>query len=173
MEKVSLLYFFPHVFLKDAILNQWDYFYKIISQGPTNLKMTLTTQFNQLKEDPKDILSNKDVILNSTDFDPILVNLNQETDAIIIKFPIPKETTEVAYIAIVLTKQQEVLPRYFTLELHRPNDIEKQLFPERTSDKYEVCEWDKDNKHHLYGSIENPDPTLFAEELKKIINRQN
>lgn len=85
----------------------------------------------------------------------------------------PNETTEVAYIAIVLNKQQEVLPRYFTLELHRPNDIEKQLFPERTSDKYGICEWDKDNKHYLYKSIDSSDPTLFTEELKKIINKQN
>jgi len=170
MDKPSLLYFFPHVFLKDAILNQWDSFGKIVSQGPTTLKDNLVKEFNRLKEDPQEDLSKKDITLSPTDFDPILMKLNQDTDAIVVKFPTPTETTEVTHIAIILPKQPTDTPRYFTLELHRPNDMEKQLFPEKTSDRYEVCEWSKDNKHTLHKSIENPDHTVFIEEINKIVN---
>ena len=127
MNKQPLLYFFPHILLKNAVLNQWDSFGKIVSQGSSTLKDVLVKEFNRLKEDPKDIFSNKEITLNSTDFDSISMKLNQDTNAIVVRFPVPTETTEVTHIAIVLTKQPADTPRYFTLELHKPDDMEKQL----------------------------------------------
>lgn len=170
MNKQPLLYFFPHILLKNAVLNQWDSFGKIVSQGSSTLKDVLVKEFNRLKEDPKDIFSNKEITLNSTDFDSISMKLNQDTNAIVVRFPVPTETTEVTHIAIVLTKQPADTPRYFTLELHKPDDMEKQLSPKRISNRYQVCEWSKDGKHNLYKSIKNPDPVLFIEEIKKVLD---
>ena len=122
------------------------------------------------RSDPKDLLTNKDITIESDTFNPMMAKIDEERRLLVIKFPTPKETTEVAYVAILLYTDN---PRYFTLELHQPNEMEKQMFPDRTYDRYEFCEWSKDGKHHLLktknGELKDPNPDIFIEEIKGVL----
>jgi hypothetical protein len=170
MDKPSLLYYYAHIFLKHIIFNMWDDFNKIINQGPNALKNMLIGEFERIKQDPKNLLSNKEITIEPDSFNPIMVKIDEERKLLVVKFPTPIETAEVAYVAILLNAEN---PRYFTLELHRPNEMEKQMFPDRTYDRYEFCEWSKDGKHHILGTkngeLKSPNPDIFIEEIKAIL----
>lgn len=166
MEKPTLLYFFPHVYLKDAIFNLWPTFSKTISEGPSALKKNLINGFEQLKADPQDMISKKDVVLDSEAFDSQMADLGEGKELLIIKFPTPQETTEVSFVAILMSAGQ---PRYFTFELHRPNEMERQMFPERKNDRYEVCEWLTNGSHNLTTGTDDASLDAFVGEIKKVV----
>lgn len=165
MSQTPLLYFFPHVFLKDAVLNQWEFFKKEIDKGPKHLQQWMVANFNGLKQDPKGMLSNTDITLESDTFEMAVGNLTSGGKVIVVKFPVPQQTTEVTFVGIMLGET----PRYFTLELHRPDEMEKQMFPEKTNDRYELCEWEKNGTHKLLKGVDRSGLQEFIDELGNLI----
>ncbi len=165
MNKPPLLYFFPHIYLRDVVLKQWSGFRDMAMQGPVALKAKLVESFNKLKEDSRDMLVKKDVVLDPMSFDSTVATLSVDKKLMIIKFPTPQETTEVTFVGVLLGEA----PRYFTFELHRPEEAERKLSPDRVNDSYKLCEWKNDGKHLLLSSTDQSTSEIFVNEIKKII----
>jgi hypothetical protein len=165
MKKIPLLYFFPHMYLKDAVLSQWPSLKNIIDKGPVIFKDWLVTNFNKMKEDPKDLLSNKDVVLTPSAFDLTMADMPTGKKLLVITFPPPQETTEVVFVGILVDEK----PRYFTFELHRPSQAEKELFPERITDSYKLCEWGADGVHKLLKSSDDAQMSSFVSGITSIL----
>lgn len=168
MEKPSLLYHFAHVYLRDVVLKQWKTFKSSVSAGPEVLKEELINNFNRVQQDPTRKWS-KDVMLEPAAFDSVLKKLENDKELLVIRFPTPQETTEVTFVGILL----EETPRYFTFELHRPTEEEKQLLSNKTGDSYKLGEWNKEGEHTLLAvndrSIEESTSEIFANEIKQIL----
>jgi len=170
VRKPNLLYYYAHIFLRNAVLKQWQAISTEIQAGPGVFEKGLKENFERLKEDPQDKFTQKDVTLEESDFSTTLseVGLNK-TLLLLVKFPTPRELTEVFYVGITLEQN----PKYFTLELHRPTEEEKQMFPDRTNDTYKFCMWRTPEEHLNYGNLSEPTAQAFAKRIDQYFHNSS
>jgi hypothetical protein len=138
--KPTLLYYFTHQFLRDLVQNKYAFFDAVVRLGGNTFSSVLRQTFETLKRYD---LAETDVSLTDADFMTTMASLGEnKIPMLVIKLPQPRNTTEASHIAVVLGSMPV---RYFTLELHIPNETEKQINPNAES-HYILCEWV--NKEH-------------------------
>lgn len=160
--KPTLLYYFTHQYLRNLVQNNFAFFDSVVRQGPQVFEKAIRQTFETLKRYD---LEETDINLAENDFTLSLATLGQnKVPLLVIKLPKPRHTTEASHVGIVLGRPV----RYFTLELHIPIELEKQINPEMQT-KYFLCEW-KENVHHLLNkSFLEPDPTKFSGAIEAIL----
>lgn len=159
MPKATLLYYYAHVYLPSIVYANKDAFMATVDKGPEVLRSTLVKTFEQMKADENKDLDEKNIELKPEDFTSIMKKSKDGTSLLLIKFPAPSHTTEVAYAGITLGDEL----KYYTLELHQPIQLDKDT---PRSDKYFFCSWTKNREHHrLKGTFDDPDPELFAQAI--------
>lgn len=166
--KPTLLYFFAHVFLRDAVFQQWETLRTSIHKGPSIFQDNLRANFLRLSNE-KNNFRNTNIELFEDDFKPLAVNLasgEKRVRIFIVRFPKPKESPEVAYIAIT----DELKPKYFTLELSRPTLSQKNSLPVHMhSDNFIFCEWTSEGNHNNYGAVTSPILENFINRIDKAL----
>jgi hypothetical protein len=168
MNQTTLLYYYAHVYLPEIVFNHTDLFLGNAAKGPSSLKPLLHQTFNTVKNNPQLELAEKDITLSEADFDLSISALDNNTKLLLIKFPQPKNTAEVFYVGVYLDKE----PKYFTLELHIPEEIELQIDPNMTN-KYLFGQWVKaENKfqHRLLSpDFSEPRPGYLANAVNEYL----
>jgi hypothetical protein len=164
--KPSLLYYFENIFLRDAIYKHWEAFHSDITKGPDILKDGLVSNFLRVQSDPKEILSKKKVEINNDDFNPTMAAVGSlKIPFLVINFPEPKETAEAYYGGIILSES----PKYYLLELHRPDDIEKKTLPkENQKESYFLGVWDNSFTHVNLGDLKTNSIGEFISRVDEI-----
>ena len=163
-KRPTYLYFFAHMYLEDLVMKYPEFFSSVVNKGANVFESTLKESFNKVLSVYD--LSEKEIKFADDDFTTSVSKLTNDLSLLLIKFPQPKNTTEVSYVGIILGPK----PRYFTLEAHYMDENEKQINPEG-KDNFCVCEWSREGKHTLYMNIEEDRPGLFAAKVQEIINR--
>ncbi len=157
----SLLYFFEHIFLRDATFGS-PAFLNSLSGDADKMRQSLISNFNKIKGNPNDGLLEKEITLTEDDFVTEIVKLDNGENLVVIKCPVPHTSPEATYVGIVTSNT----PRYFVCE-YESNQEMKQLYPEKDwNPKYILCEWvQKDHKN--YGEVANT-KDAFVEGIRKL-----
>ena len=152
----SLLYFFEHMFLRDALFGSSEFLTEL-KRDPSNFSKGLISNFNRIKETPNDRLVEKDVDLKEGDFSSTIVDLAINEKMAVINCPTPKKPPEAGFIGIVTGDY----PRYFISE-YETNDKMKQLYPDKEwAPEYILCEW-ANKKHINYGKVPSTREAFIA-----------
>ncbi|MCS7091748.1 MAG: hypothetical protein NZM26_00130 [Patescibacteria group bacterium] len=163
-DKPTLSYYFTHQYLRDIVQDYFAFFDSVVRLGDAILKKTLRQTFETLKNYN---LSETDVLIEEDDFSSFMVPIGaNKAPLLVIKLPKPKNTTEASHVAIFLGVRPV---RFFTFELHLPNEIEKQINPNAQT-KYLLAEWTKKEHKLLNFSCNDPDSTKFAQAIANILN---
>lgn len=159
----SLLYFFEHMFLRDAAFGSPE-FLNSLNGEVSGIRQGLISNFNRIKGNPNNGLVEKEITLKNDDFSVEKATLNVGKNLIVIKCPIPQKAPETTYIGIVLDNS----PRYFVCE-YESNEEMKQLYPEKEwKPTYILCEWIQ-KEHKNYGEIAET-KEAFVEGIKKLLS---
>lgn len=159
----SLLYFYEHMFLRDATFESPE-FLSSLKGDANNANQDLISNFNRIKGNPNDGLVEKEVILADDDFTVETVKLDGEKNLVVIKCPTPKKSSEATYIGILF----DDTPRYFVCE-QESNEEMKKLFPDKEWEtKYILCEWIQ-KEHKNYGEIAGT-KEAFVEGIKRLLS---
>jgi len=161
--KPTLLYYFTHQYLRDIVQDHFAFFDAVVRLGSQSLEKAVRQTFEILKNYD---LSETDISLEDKDFSTSMATLGEKKiPLLVIKLPNPRNTTEASHIGVLLGKPI----RYFTLELHVPNEIEKQINPNAET-KYILAEWTKKEHKLLNQSWPEPDSAKFSGAIEKILN---
>lgn len=164
--KPTLLYYFSHRALRDFVQDNFVFFDSVVRLGPQIFEKTLRQSFETMK---RFNLAEVDITATETDFTTSIARINENKDSLLlIKLPEPRNTTEVSFIGITLAGNV----RYFTLELHIPNDLEKQVNPDAQT-KYVLGEWVKKEHRLLNQSLSEPDPAKLSGAIEKVLTSPN
>lgn len=160
--KPTLLYYFTHQYLRDIVQEHFAFFNSVVGLGGQMLEKVVRQTFEALKNYD---LSETGVTLEDNDFSTSMVTLDaKKIPLLVIKLPEPRNTAEASYIGIVLGRPV----RFFTLELHVPNEAEKQINPNAET-KYHLCEWAKKEHRLLNQSWTEPDSAKFSGAIEIIL----
>lgn len=160
--KMTLLYYFTHLYFRRIVQEHFDFFDSVVRLGDQLLEKVVRQTFEYLKNYD---LSETDVVLEDNDFSTSMATLGtKKIPLLIIKLPKPRNATEASYVGIVLNRPI----RYFTLELHVPEEIEKHINP-NAGTRYFLCEWTKEAHSLLNKNFTEPDPAKFAGAIEIIL----
>jgi hypothetical protein len=160
--KPTLLYYFTHQYLRDVVQEHYAFFDSVVRLGGKLLEKVIRQTFEALKNYD---LSETDVALEDNDFSTSMAFLSQKKiPLLVIKLPKPRNTAEASYVGIVHSRPI----RFFTLELHAPNEMEKQINPNAET-KYLLAEWSKKEHKLLNQSWPEPDSAKFSGAIEKIL----
>ncbi|MCX7928762.1 MAG: hypothetical protein N2558_03720 [Patescibacteria group bacterium] len=160
----TLLYYFTHQYLRDIVQDYFAFFDSVVRLGDAILKKTLKQTFEALKNYN---LSETDVLVEEDDFSSFMAAIGvNKAPLLVIKLPKPRNTTEASHVAIFLGVRPV---RFFTFELHVPNEIEKQINPNAQT-KYLLAEWIKKEHKLLNFSYNEPDSNEFAKAIASILS---
>jgi len=160
--KPTLHYYFAHQYLRDLAQGNFAFLEAVIKQGPQTFETILKRTFENLKR--YDLLET-DLNISENDFSTSVATLGeQKTPFLLVKMPDPRHTAEASYIGFTLMGPL----RYFTVELHVPDEAEKQINPE-ASTKYLLGEWDQKQHKLLSESWPVSDPAKFSGAIEKLL----
>lgn len=161
--KPTLLYYFAHQYLRDLVQDYFAFFDSVVRLGSQSFEKAVRQTFEILKNYD---LSETDISLESKDFSTSMATLGEKKiPLLVIKLPEPRNTTEASYVGIALGRPI----RYFTLELHVPNEVEKQINPNAET-KFILGEWTKKEHKLLNQSWPESDSTKFSGAIEKILS---
>jgi|SRR3989338_9065848 len=160
--KTTLLYYYPHRYLRDIVFRDTDVFLEKAGAGPRDFEAALRQTFTKFQNDGNNNLEGKDVQLAEDDFSTSLSTIRGNLPLLLIKFPQPTDTAEVFYVGVTLDRN----PRYFTLELHKPVLLDESS---PRADQYKFCEWKSDGTHHLYHDLSEPRPGYLAGAVEALL----
>lgn len=157
----TLLYYYPHRYLRDVVFDQTDKFRSLCNRGPQATEAALRRTFAELQNDPENALRGKDIALDDNDFSTSLSHLEGDVPLLLIKFPQPEQAPEVFYVGVTMQGD----PRYFTLELQKPMLFKKGPKVYR----YRIGEWTREGHHSLFHDLIEPRPGYFAGAVNNLL----
>lgn len=152
----TLHYVIGHVTLKNLVLENSEYFLKIVDEGIDDVKKFLIAVWYDIKErNPS--LRNADYELFKEDFDVSIGVIDEDHKILMIVMPTVKEAPEASMIGILLDKEL----RYFALE------YDKSVLDGK--DIYMLCEWKKSGEHLNYGVVSESSFNSLLDSITKVI----
>ncbi len=152
----------------------------------------LRDNFERVRTGMKDSLEDTDVQVGDSDFKTFITDVGSDRKMLVITFPIPRATTEVSFVGVVMDEQ----PKFFTSEFHlmdenerkgnilfvqkenerrkiagMPSIDEKSSIPDKTEAQYKLCRWADKDTHILIGNLKDSSFNEFVLSVKNHLSQ--
>lgn len=155
-KKTSRAYMLSHIVLRNEIYGKWQVFNEHLNKGPQDMKQYLCDLWYSITQDKINqdfYLADEERKVTIDDFD---ITANKQADLQIFYFIFPEPDVFMAQAKCVALVLAPNMPRYFTMEIMKEENGQKQ---------YIVGEWkvkDRQFVHYNYGKMEKNTIDAFS-----------